>query len=80
MLSWVVVEAKEHLEVVRELVGGLRPLRPELDIEGLRGLLRAAAVLGLANLGEHALRERLDRLRQGIEDVGDLVHLMKRSS
>jgi hypothetical protein len=37
-------------------------------------------VFGVSHLGEHRLRERLDGLGQGVEDVGGFMHLMKNSS
>src|SRR5579875_4171725 len=53
--------------------GGLaRPVagrRDKLSSEGLRRLLRVVALLGLADLGQHALGEGLDRPRQGFGGV-----------
>ena len=74
VLGRIVVEAEEHLEVVAQLVGGLRPLRAELGVEGFRRVSGVLTIFGLADLGQHLLCERLDRLRQGVEDIGTLVH------
>ena len=74
VLGREVVEAEQRFEVVAQLVGRLGPLGPELVIEGLGGVAGVLAVLSLADLAEHPLRERLDGLRQRIEDVRGLVH------
>jgi hypothetical protein len=47
--------------------------RDKLSSEGLRRLLRVVALLGLADLGQHALGEGLGRPRQGFGGVGDRV-------
>ena len=74
VLGRKVVEAEQRLEVVAELLGGLRPLGRELVVEGLGRVSGMFSVLGVSHLGEHLLRERLDGLGQGVEDVGGLVH------
>ena len=80
VLGGEVVEAEQRLEVVAELFGGLGPLRTELVVEGLGGVAGMFTVLGVSHLGEHLLRERLDGLGQGVEDVRGFMHLMKNSS
>jgi hypothetical protein len=62
-------ETQQRPEVVAKLLSGLRPLRTELVVEGLGGVSGMFAVLGVSYLGEHLLRERLDGLGQGVEDV-----------
>jgi hypothetical protein len=62
---------EQRLEVVTELLGGLRPLGTELVVEGLGGV---SGMFRISHLGEHLLRERLDGLGQGVEDVRGLVH------
>ena len=74
VLGGEVVEGEQHVEVVSDLGRGLRPLRPELVVEGLGGVSRMIAVLGVADLAQHLSRERLDRLRQRIKDVRRFVH------
>jgi hypothetical protein len=58
-----VVEREQPVQVVADLVGGLGPLRSELDVEALGRSDGVVAVLSVADLGQHLLRCRLGRLR-----------------
>jgi hypothetical protein len=80
VLGGKVVEAEQRLEVVTELLGGLRPLGVELVVKGLGCVMGMFAILGVSDLGEHLLRERLNGLGQGVENVRGLVLIMRTSS
>ena len=80
VLGGKVVEAEQRLEVVTELLGGLRPLGVELVVKGLGCVMGMFAILGVSDLGEHLLRERLNGLGQGVENVHGLVLIMRTSS
>jgi hypothetical protein len=51
MLGWEVVEREQHIEIVGDLGGGVRPLRPVLAGERLRGFPCGLFVFGVVDLG-----------------------------
>jgi hypothetical protein len=63
VLGWVVVEGEQHVEVVGDLRGGLRPLDAELGGERLRGGSGVGLVLGVVDLRERGSRGRRGRHR-----------------
>jgi len=76
VLGGVVVELQEHVKIVGDLRDGLGPLRPVGLGERFRGPLGVVAVLGVPDLRECLSGAGLGRLREAVEDVGDLVDLM----
>src|SRR5712675_503701 len=73
MLGGVVVEGQQLVEVIGDLGCGLGELRTVGGAERLHGGEGMLPVLGIPDLGEDLLRDRVGGLRQRGEDVGDLV-------
>ena len=68
-----VVERQQLVEVVGDLGGRLRPFAAQLVTEGLSSDPCVLFVLGVTDLRQELLRERLDRGRQHPKDVPRLV-------
>jgi len=75
-----VVEREQFVEIVGDLGGRLRPFAAQLVLEGPSSNACVLFVLGVTDLRQELLRERLDRSRQRSEDVRRLVDLMRTSS
>ena len=75
MLGREVVEREQHIEIVGDLGGGFRPLRPVLGGERLRGFPCQLFVFDVVDLGQCFLRARMGRFRQRGKDIAILCHL-----
>jgi len=74
----IVVELQELVEILGDLRDRLGPLGGVVGLERLDRGERVLAVLGVPDLRERISRAGLGRLRETVENVGDLVGLCRR--